>query len=83
MFRNGAPEEIRTPNPQIRSLVLYPVELRAPGLGWFWTDPGVKVADTNRSRFFSQAISATIFVPIIHTGVREISQSSGARSLLA
>jgi hypothetical protein len=26
---NGAPERIRTPNPQIRSLVLYPVELRA------------------------------------------------------
>lgn len=25
---NGAPEEIRTPDPQIRSLVLYPVELR-------------------------------------------------------
>jgi hypothetical protein len=28
-FRNGAPEEIRTPDPQIRSLVLYPAELRA------------------------------------------------------
>ena len=27
--RFGAPGEIRTPNPQIRSLVLYPVELRA------------------------------------------------------
>jgi hypothetical protein len=27
--RTGAPGEIRTPNPQIRSLVLYPVELRA------------------------------------------------------
>src|SRR5579863_5836250 len=27
---NGAPEEIRTPDPQIRSLVLYPAELRAP-----------------------------------------------------
>jgi hypothetical protein len=26
----GAPEEIRTPDPQIRSLVLYPTELRAP-----------------------------------------------------
>ncbi len=25
----GAPEEIRTPDPQIRSLVLYPTELRA------------------------------------------------------
>lgn len=25
---SGAPEETRTPNPQIRSLVLYPVELR-------------------------------------------------------
>src|SRR5262249_4714572 len=29
--RSGAPEEIRTPDPQIRSLVLYPGELRAPG----------------------------------------------------
>src|SRR5215469_3880058 len=28
--RIGAPERSRTPNPQIRSLVLYPVELRAP-----------------------------------------------------
>ena len=28
-LRNGAPEEIRTPDPQIRSLVLYPAELRA------------------------------------------------------
>src|SRR5260370_37291572 len=27
----GAPERSRTPNPQIRSLVLYPVELRALG----------------------------------------------------
>jgi hypothetical protein len=27
--RCGAPEEIRTPDPQIRSLVLYPAELRA------------------------------------------------------
>ena len=26
---HGAPEEIRTPDPQIRSLVLYPAELRA------------------------------------------------------
>ena len=26
----GAPERIRTPDPQIRSLVLYPAELRAP-----------------------------------------------------
>ncbi len=29
-MENGAPEEIRTPDPQIRSLVLYPAELRAP-----------------------------------------------------
>jgi hypothetical protein len=28
-WQNGAPEEIRTPDPQIRSLVLYPAELRA------------------------------------------------------
>ena len=29
LYRDGAPEEIRTPDPQIRSLVLYPAELRA------------------------------------------------------
>ena len=28
--KNGAPGAIRTPDPQIRSLVLYPAELRAP-----------------------------------------------------
>src|SRR3712207_5458621 len=28
--KNGAPERIRTSDPQIRSLVLYPAELRAP-----------------------------------------------------
>ena len=31
--KNGAPERIRTSDPQIRSLVLYPAELRAPGAG--------------------------------------------------
>jgi hypothetical protein len=30
VLSTGAPEEIRTPDPQIRSLVLYPAELRAP-----------------------------------------------------
>ena len=30
MELNGAPERIRTSDPQIRSLVLYPAELRAP-----------------------------------------------------
>lgn len=30
--KNGAPEEIRTPDPQIRSLVLYPAELRVHAL---------------------------------------------------
>ena len=29
-MENGAPERIRTSDPQIRSLVLYPAELRAP-----------------------------------------------------
>ncbi len=37
LFRNfredGAPEEIRTPDPQIRSLVLYPAELRVRRAG--------------------------------------------------
>src|SRR6185369_7428525 len=31
LYESGAPGEIRTPDPQIRSLVLYPAELRAPG----------------------------------------------------
>ena len=29
--KNGAPGTIRTSDPQIRSLMLYPAELRAPG----------------------------------------------------
>ena len=33
LFGVGAPGEIRTPDPQIRSLVLYPAELRAPVVG--------------------------------------------------
>ena len=28
-FRNGAPEATRTPDPQLRRLLLYPAELRA------------------------------------------------------
>jgi hypothetical protein len=31
-FKSGAPEEIRTPGPLIRSQVLYPAELRAHAL---------------------------------------------------
>ena len=31
--RHGTPEGTRTPNPQIRSLMLYPIELRAHGVG--------------------------------------------------
>ena len=30
---SGAPEEIRTPDLQVRSLLLYPAELRAPDSG--------------------------------------------------
>lgn len=30
LFANGAPDGIRTHGPQIRNLVLYPAELRAP-----------------------------------------------------
>jgi hypothetical protein len=41
----GAPEGIRTPDPQIRSLVLYPAELPAPkgGQGYLnlWSPPTV------------------------------------------
>lgn len=35
MFGSGAPERIRTSDPQIRSLVLYPAELRARSLPFF------------------------------------------------
>src|SRR5581483_9610749 len=35
LTKTGAPEEIRTPDPQIRSLVLYPAELRARSLPAF------------------------------------------------
>jgi hypothetical protein len=40
---SGAPEEIRTPDPQIRSLVLYPAELRAlnTAAGIWATEPGI------------------------------------------
>jgi hypothetical protein len=41
-YRSGAPEEIRTPDPQIRSLVLYPAELRARFSLAFW---GARPAD--------------------------------------
>jgi hypothetical protein len=43
---NGAPEEIRTPDPQIRSLVLYPSELWALialPVNWATTGPGIAV----------------------------------------
>jgi hypothetical protein len=43
-LKTGAPEEIRTPDPQIRSLVLYPAELRARrvlaiGFAAYWQAP--------------------------------------------
>lgn len=37
--RDGAPGRIRTHDPQIRSLVLYPVELRAHGRRQSGRDP--------------------------------------------
>ena len=36
----GAPGAIRTPDPQIRSLVLYPAELRAPALNGLGPEAG-------------------------------------------
>src|SRR5262249_36958135 len=47
----GAPEGIRTPDPQIRSLVLYPTELPAP-----WT-----IRVTLPNRFSQPPPSTTIF----------------------
>jgi hypothetical protein len=44
----GAPGEIRTPDPLVRSQVLYPTELRAHGMkllrgaGWCWRGVGRK-----------------------------------------
>ena len=52
--RNGAPEEIRTPDPQIRSLVLYPAELRArfsPGIGPEAPMHPIKVRTAAKERF--------------------------------
>lgn len=41
--KNGAPEEIRTPNLLIRSQVLYPVELRLHSPGYpFGTDSPIR-----------------------------------------
>ena len=41
---NGAPGAIRTPGPQIRSLMLYPAELRVHAVGdlagWAWLCKG-------------------------------------------
>ena len=42
---NGAPERIRTSDPQIRSLVLYPAELRAPAVAAFRRPHGPEAAD--------------------------------------
>ena len=39
-IEDGAPEEIRTPDPQIRSLVLYPAELRARNRAWITANTG-------------------------------------------
>jgi hypothetical protein len=55
---SGAPGEVRTPSPQIRSLVLYPVELRAPDavtasharLPELGTTPSVNHATSHRCR---------------------------------
>jgi hypothetical protein len=54
---NGAPEEIRTPDPQIRSLVLYPAELRAR---FSLTFQGLRPADAAciRNRFSAGRESA-------------------------
>ena len=41
----GAPEEIRTPDPQIRSLVLYPAELRARFRLCIWALRGPDVSN--------------------------------------
>ena len=51
----GAPEEIRTPDPQIRSLVLYPAELRARrvlaiGFAAYWQAPAAAAAGRQGSR---------------------------------
>ncbi len=47
----GAPERIRTPDPQIRSLVLYPAELPAqkaqkPQVSRGWADQGRAITGT-------------------------------------
>jgi hypothetical protein len=52
---SGAPEEIRTPDPQIRSLVLYPAELRALGMRLSpWKDSSHLRWPSNDGRFLSR-----------------------------
>jgi hypothetical protein len=47
---SGAPEEIRTPDPQIRSLVLYPAELRARFSLWHLSLKGPDASDKSEDR---------------------------------
>jgi hypothetical protein len=64
MWEAGAPGEIRTPDPQIRSLVLYPAELRARrvlaiGFGAYWQAPA-DVAGRQGSRRTGAAAAGII-----------------------
>src|SRR5882724_11257138 len=56
---SGAPGEIRTPNPQIRSLVLYPVELRALD-GHAQASRPARSADTTQTAHPRQASQTSI-----------------------
>ena len=57
---HGAPERIRTPNPQIRSLVLYPIELRVHAEGGGLAEPlppGKRAPDQGAPTSADQAAS--------------------------
>ena len=59
---DGAPERIRTSDPQIRSLVLYPAELRAhPATS---VTPRAEAADLEASRRLGNPLSAPLCVDV-------------------
>ncbi len=67
--RNGAPEEIRTPDPQIRSLVLYPAELRARRSR---TEPGLSSISLNdiKAEGVAKPLATVSSKPAIANGSR-------------
>jgi integrase len=57
---NGAPGGIRTPNPQIRSLMLCPVELRARVVDWNHCGPSVPIENRRSPVPYQRKIGAAM-----------------------